>query len=83
MQYQKLLEVLSENSMGNWSNLLKKQTPDFFNNINHSDFSKWSNVIRDLPFISASGSNTHCILDKQIWGCFFRFRIAFVNLGRK
>ena len=54
MQYQKLLEVLSENSMGNWSNLLKKQTPDFFNNINHSDFSKWSKIIRDLPFISAS-----------------------------
>ena len=54
MQYQKLLEVLIENSMGNWSNFLKKQTPDFFNNINHSDFLKWSNVIRDLPFISAS-----------------------------
>ena len=54
MQYQKLLEILNENSMGNWSNLLKKQTPDFFNNINHSDFSKWLNVIHDLPFISAS-----------------------------
>ena len=54
MQYQKLLEILNENSMGNWSNLLKKQTTDFFNNINHSDFSKWLNVIHDLPFISAS-----------------------------
>ena len=54
MQYQKLLEILNENSMGNWSNLLKKQTPDFFNNINHGDFSKWLNVIHDLPFISAS-----------------------------
>ena len=54
MQYQKLLEIINENSMGNWSNLLKKQTPDFFNNINHSDFSKWLNVIHDLPFISAS-----------------------------
>ena len=54
MQYKKLLEILNENSMGNWSNLLKKQTPDFFNNINHSDFSKWLNVIHDLPFISAS-----------------------------
>jgi len=54
MQYQKLLEILNENSMGNWSNLLKKQTPDFFNNINHADFSKWLNVIHDLPFISAS-----------------------------
>ena len=54
MQYQKLLEILNENSMGNWSNLLKKQTPDFFNNINRSDFSRWLNVIHDLPFISAS-----------------------------
>ena len=54
MQYQKLLEILNENSMGNWSNLLKKQTPDFFSNINHGDFSKWLNVIHDLPFISAS-----------------------------
>ena len=54
MQYQKLLEILNENSMGNWSNLLKKQTPDFFSNINHADFSKWLNVIHDLPFISAS-----------------------------
>ena len=35
MQYQKLLEILNENSMGNWANLLKKQTPDFFSNINH------------------------------------------------
>ena len=32
MQYQKLLEILNENSMGNWSNLLKKQIPDFFSN---------------------------------------------------
>ena len=54
MQYQKLFEILNENSMGNWSNSLKKQIPDFFNNINHGDFSKWLNVIRDLPFISAS-----------------------------
>jgi len=54
MQYQKLLEILNENSMGNWSNLLKKQNPDFFSNINHGDFSKWLNVIHDLPFVSAS-----------------------------
>ena len=54
MQYQKLLEILNENSMGNWSNLLKKQTPDFFSNINHGDFSKWLSVIHDLPFVSAS-----------------------------
>ena len=54
MQYQKLLEILNENSMGNWSNLLKKQTPDFFSNINHGDFSKWLNIIHDLPFVSAS-----------------------------
>ena len=55
MQYQKLLEILNENSMGNWSNLLKKQIPDLFKNINHGDFSKWLNVIHDLPFVSASG----------------------------
>ena len=54
MQYQKLLEILNENSMGNWSNLLKKQTPDFFSNINHGDFSKWLNINHDLPFVSAS-----------------------------
>ena len=54
MSYLKLLEVLDHNSMNGLSNLLKKEFPTFFENINHGDFQKWSNVINELPSVSSS-----------------------------
>ena len=54
MSYLKLLEVLDHNSMNGLSNLLKKEFPTFFENINHGDFQKWSCVVNELPSVSSS-----------------------------
>ena len=57
MHYQKLLQVLQENEMSSWSMELKKQIPNFFSNVNHGDFLKWTNVVNHLPTISISEFN--------------------------
>ena len=57
MYYQKLLQVLQENEMSSWSMELKKQMPNFFSNVNHGDFLKWTNVVNHLPTISISEFN--------------------------
>ena len=57
MYYQKLLQVLQENEMSSWSMELKKQMPNFFSNVNHGDFLRWTNVVNHLPIISISEFN--------------------------
>ena len=57
MQYQKLLQILNENKMSSWSCQLKEQIPSFFSTVNHGDFSRWINIVNNLPSIQISEFN--------------------------
>lgn len=54
MNYQKLFDVLSANSMHEWAALLASQTEEYFANINHGDYIKWQSAIDQLPEIKPS-----------------------------
>ena len=57
MHYQKLLQVLNENEMSSWSCQLNEQIPSFFSTVNHGDFSRWINIVNNLPSIQISEFN--------------------------
>lgn len=76
MDYKKLLAVLNENEMGDWSNLLAAQLFEYFSNIKHGDYSKWLSAVKQLPEISFSsfdlksdsiniGATSDCTAEQQ------------------
>ncbi len=54
MGYKKLLALLNDNAMGDWSNLLSAQLFEYYSNINHGDYQKWLSAIKKLPDVSIS-----------------------------
>ncbi len=54
MDYTRLYNMLDSCAMQEWSNILQSQLPDFFSNINHGDYAKWSLALENLPVLSTS-----------------------------
>ncbi len=54
MNYQKLFAELSAHSMHEWSELLALQMKEYFDDINHGDYSRWQSAIDQLPEIKPS-----------------------------
>jgi len=52
MSYKKLLEILNENQMNEWSSVLGEQLFEFYNSINHGDYPKWKSAVENLPLIT-------------------------------
>jgi tRNA (mo5U34)-methyltransferase len=76
MDYSKLLEVLDENTMANWSSLLDEQLAEYFSSLNHGNYPKWIAAIENLPVIPISefdlnsdsiviGSESDCTDEQQ------------------
>ncbi len=76
MDYKKLLAVLNENGMGDWSSLLGAQLFEFYTSINHGDYPRWKSAVENLPLIShvsvelnseniVVGSESECTNEQQ------------------
>jgi tRNA (mo5U34)-methyltransferase len=76
MDYSKLLEVLDENSMNDWSSLLDEQLREYFSSCNHGDYPGWKLAIENFPDISVLtcnlnsdgiiiGSESDCVDEQQ------------------
>ncbi len=76
MDYSKLLQVLDENGMADWSRLLDEQLSEYFSSLNHGDYPKWMEAIENLPAIPVStfdlnsnsiviGSESDCTDEQQ------------------
>ncbi len=57
MSYKRLLDILNENKMEEWSSLLAAQLFEYFSVINHGDYPKWQSAIENLPIIPVSTFN--------------------------
>ena len=76
MDYSKLLSMLNENSMHDWSSSLEKQIAEHFSNLNHGDYPEWKSAVENLPKLPVStfelntdsiviGSETDCTNELQ------------------
>jgi tRNA (mo5U34)-methyltransferase len=57
MDYIKLIDVLKDNEMDDWSSLLGAQLFEYFSNIKHGDYPRWKSAIENLPVIAEPSFN--------------------------
>lgn len=54
LDYEKLLDTLEDNAMGDWARLLVTQLPEYFESMNHGDYPRWLSAVENLPSIPVS-----------------------------
>ena len=54
MNSKRLFDVLNACSMQRWAEILESQLTEYFNNLNHGDYSRWMAAIDNLPAIVPS-----------------------------
>ena len=78
MEYKKLLAVLKDNNMEEWSGLVGAQLFEYFSTLNHGDYPKWKFALDALPNIEnvsfelnkdsvTIGSASECSSEQQLF----------------
>jgi tRNA (mo5U34)-methyltransferase len=76
MDFSKLYATLNDNGMSDWSNLLEQQISEFYSNLNHGDYPRWSSALEGLPILPVAshdfssdsvtiGSKSECTPEQQ------------------